>query len=357
MPRRHTFLRQFHQLLSVDTVLATGVVTGCISLVTLAYLDGRAPLEGSMSCLKMYDTNHNHSNDTTIFRLNSKDCQQLATDGYLVVDDFLTKDQVKAARDCIEWDKFQANANHADDETIIRTDLVYFQTHNTDNDDDIIEGRQNDNRHQQQSSSTCGMQQVQTLLRSVGHTIAISNFAGFQDKQQHNNYNHNSLYVPIEMQVSLYNPGGTYYHAHTDACTDEIHELGLLGYLRSWYLRKRYLTCIVYLNDTQNDWKDEDGGCLRIFHSKNFVNNDDDIQQQQKQNTESQENNQSTSLSAAASSSSSSAAAAESSNRGYTDIKPKSGRMVLFSSTYIYHAVLPTFEPRLACCVWFTMQH
>jgi SM-20-related protein len=88
--------------------------------------------------------------------------------------------------------------------------------------------------------------------------------------------------------------------------------LGLVGYLRSKYLRQRYLTCIVYLNP---HWEPSDGGCLRIF----LLGDDDDR------------------------------------GESVVDIEPKAGRLVIFSSVNMMHAVLPTFSRRLACSMWMTI--
>ena len=53
------------------------------------------------------------------------------------------------------------------------------------------------------------------------------------------------------------------YHAHLDSAgADNLRELGVIGGIRSWHLRQRYFTCIVYLN---LDWKEGDGGRLRVF--------------------------------------------------------------------------------------------
>jgi Rps23 Pro-64 3,4-dihydroxylase Tpa1-like proline 4-hydroxylase len=302
------------------------VTAGCLTLWTTAYLEGRAPLNGSCKCL---DTNNGansvqgRSSERTspIFQLNSKQCHELQSTGFLVVDEFLTAAQVQDARESIEWDRFQPNASHADDKTVVRTDLVYFQSFNEGSVDDVFENGT--------TSKENGMRRTQGLMRSVGYAITTSEFSGFRllstagkgsEAQKFVTYNRHRLFVPNQMQVSLYQPGGTFYKEHTDTCSDYFLDLGLVGYLRSWYLQKRYLTCIVYLNDAEDDWKEMDGGCLRIFHSDSLDSN------------------------------------ARRKEPLYTDVKPESGRMVLFSSEAIRHAVLPTFAPRLACSLWFTLQ-
>jgi hypothetical protein len=319
-------LVRFSRYLSIDVILTVSVTAGCTVVLTAAYMEGQDPLNGSCKCLDIHNSSKSVHKRTSSppFRLSSEQCSELQSAGYLVVDNFLTAAQVEDARDSIEWDRFQANPSHADDETIIRTDLVYFQSYNVDEKSDVdVATAENDS-----TKKDNGMQRTQGLLRSVGYAIATSNFSGFRpssaprggiDDRELVAYNRDRLFVPTQMQVSLYQPGGNFYRAHTDACTDTILDLGLMGYLRSWYLQKRYVTCIVYLNDTHRAWEESDGGCLRIFHGDSEGTN------------------------------------AHRHCPHYTDIKPASGRMVLFSSEAIQHAVLPTFAPRLACCVWFTL--
>lgn len=314
----------FTRFPSIDFVLTASIAAGCFTIFSAAYLEGRAPLNGSCKCVDIgNDTNsaHGRSNEVTrSFRLNSIQCHELQSSGFLIVDNFLTAAQVQDARDSVEWDRFKANASLADDETTVRNDLVYFQTYNS-----ASKGGTNETAI---SSNYNGMQRTQWLLRLVGNSITTSDFSGFRQSSSAGNesgapkfdtYSRHRLFVPTQMQVSLYQPGGTFYRVHTDACSDSFQDLGLVGYLRSWYLQKRYLTCIVYLNDTERKWEESDGGCLRIFHR----GTDD--------------------------------ANTKRSDPLYTDVKPESGRMVVFSSEMIRHAVQPTFAPRLACCIWFTL--
>jgi 2OG-Fe(II) oxygenase superfamily len=213
----------------------------------------------------------------------------------------------------MDWNRFHPNVNHTDDEVLVRTDKVYFQ------------------KNQERLRHVNGMQAVQGKLRSVGSALVLSNFSGFKLVSNsftpgHQTYDRDRLYAPTEMQVSFYDDGGSYYNVHTDGCHDSLQEMGLLGYLRSWYLQKRYLTSIVYLTDTEREWNVNDGGCLRVFHHQSEA---DDAPAPRVD--------------------------AETVASSFTDIQPKSGRLVLFSSMNTAHAVLPTFAPRLACCVWFTM--
>ena len=143
---------------------------------------------------------------------------------------------------------------------------------------------------------------------AVAMSLCASDFKGFDEND---GFQQMWLGVPDKMQVSCYNASrsdhsGGYYKSHFDGCSDSISTMGLLGYLRSLYLRRRYLTCIVYLNA---DWEPSHGGCLRITSRDGST---------------------------------------------FRNVEPIAGRLVLFSSTSCLHAVLPTYHERFACSMWLT---
>jgi hypothetical protein len=126
---------------------------------------------------------------------------------------------------------------------------------------------------------------------------------------------------PAHIQVSIYGSEGAavaldgFLTTHLDSANaNSFTTLGLLGWLRSHHLRRRYLTCIVYLND---EWKDGDGGCLRMFK--------DGMESGKFDKT------------------------------NVIDILPLAGRLVVFSSLQQWHTVLCTQATRFACSLWLTL--
>jgi Rps23 Pro-64 3,4-dihydroxylase Tpa1-like proline 4-hydroxylase len=272
----------FQKHLSLDKLIASFVTLGCTASVWGAFSEGNAPLEVQV-----------RADDYPGKHLRPSLLQQLDRDGYLVVDNFLTKRQIDKALNSLKNDElFSVNPNERDGD-IVRTDKVYFL---------------------KQDDSDAALNEIRKALYSVGHEISHSAFDGFTKDIEREclSYADGWLGFPTTMQISLYQKndnvgdGGDYYRPHTDACNDGILEMGLLGFLRSKYLRKRYLTCILYLNP---EWEKAHGGCLRLF-----VGDDQNV-----------------------------------------DIAPKAGRLVIFSSVHIIHAVLPTFSRRLACSMWMTL--
>lgn len=279
--------------------MAGAVAAGCLAIMIDADRSGRAPLENSRrarDCVLM-------TNDNTSFSVSSAQWRQLERDGYLVLDNFLSKDQVRDACESIEQvesaGKFGLSPNelaHNDenDELLVRTDRVYMCR-----------------------DSTGGLHDIQQQLESFARTVADSDFEGFD-----RHYHPNNMRVPQQMQVSIYGTNSTaqdtlrdFYSSHLDSSgSDSFLHLGLLGWLRSRYLRKRYLTCICYLNE---NWADGDGGCLRL-HKNGAESGTFDSQE-------------------------------------YIDVPPIAGRLVVFSSLHQWHAVLPTAATRYACSLWLTL--
>ena len=285
------------QFISFDSAMAVTISLSCVWTLIQAYQDGSGPLE-RQSLAKNCVTGERRLQLTPIL------CRRLERVGYLVIDDFLTLEEVRRASKCIEkmelTNSFQVTPNERDAsscEEEVRTDRVcFFRGH---------------------EDSPSPLNSVRHLLRSVGLELTQSDFKGFTNEatgEADRFLSKDSLCVPDMMQVSIYDGirkddmvVGAYYRSHMDACSDTIQSLGLLGYLKSYYLRKRYLTCIVYLNE---NWDDSHGGCLRVFPGN---------------------------------------------GEPPVDIEPMAGRLVIFSSVNTLHAVLPTFSKRQACSVWLTL--
>mmetsp|Transcript_19919 Transcript_19919/g.25661 ORF Transcript_19919/g.25661 Transcript_19919/m.25661 type:complete len:288 (-) Transcript_19919:59-922(-) len=276
--------------LSLDSVGVAITLTGCLALLADANRQGQAPLKGSIPAKEGRVSPNTFP---------PQQCRQLERDGFIVVDNFLTPQQVQAARQAIEVlddnRKFRASPYEEDDvDSSSRTR------------DRVLVNRSGE------------LDLVRQAIAGIAKSLADSDFKGFVPAD---NYKDNTLFMPAQMQVSIC--GGkedkpsthNFYHKHVDnAEANHLGELGLLGWLRSQHLRKRYLTCIVYLNP---EWKEGDGGCLRVFKASEGVGDGSDAP--------------------------------------YLDVAPLAGRVVIFSSTYQVHSVLATNVQRYACAVWLAL--
>lgn len=290
-----------NRFISLDVVMAGAVSVCCTWTLLQAYAEGIEPLKNHLAAKSYVDSERR-------LTLSASLCRRLEEEGYIVIDNFLTLDEVRMASKSIEQLEatfaFHVTPNERDargEEEHVRTDKVCFFG---------------------DSKNSCdeALGHVRHLLRSVGREVTRSDFKGIITNVDTGASDHfllpsHQLFVPDMMQISVYDAirkndtiVGSYYRAHVDACSDTIETLGFLGYLKSRYLRKRYLTCIVYLNE---HWEDSHGGCLRIYPGNAI---------------------------------------------SPIDIEPMAGRLVLFSSVRTEHAVLPTFSRRLACSVWLTLE-
>jgi hypothetical protein len=237
----------------------------------------------------------------------TKQCRQLERDGYIVMDNFLTKQQVESAQHAIET----LDSNYQ------------FRGSPTDSFDDGPSTTRAFDRVIINRRGTLDL--VRQQVSGFAKSLVDSDFHGFPNDA----YNTRTLCVPAQMQVSIC--GGTetrnpseessthnFYHKHLDSAgANNLGELGIIGWIRSRHLRQRYLTCIVYLN---SDWKEGDGGCLRIFpngDTKKDACSDEPV---------------------------------------HVDVAPLAGRMVVFSSPTLFHVVLVTRVQRFACAVWLALE-
>jgi len=263
-----------------------------------AYKEGTEPL------LKQTPASELEGSGERRIELTPAICRRLENQGYLVIDNFLTPVEVDDALTSIKSLKFHPSQNEKDGNQV-RNDTVSFHS-KTDDQCNVV--RNHD-----------GVSHIHNIFHRLSYDINNSSFNGF-DNEDEENYKKSWLGVPSTMQVAMYDSikknedesqkadeEGAYYEAHYDACSDDFSSLGVIGWLKSLYLRKRYITCIIYLNP---NWVCEDGGRLRMFQPTTDE---------------------------------------------YIDIEPKAGRLVLFSSVKMMHAVLPSFSKRLACTVWFTI--
>jgi len=286
--------------LSFDRVGVAVTLTGCLAVLADANRDGWAPLQGSTPAKdgKLLGTR----------ALSRQQCQHLTQKGYLVVDNFLTKQQVQEARHAIQT---------LDDQ---------YQFRGGPNEKEDTSSQKIRTRDRVLINQTGVLDLVRQSIGGFANSLAANtNFEGFPNDA----YQTSVLHMPAQMQVSICD--GTksqkdeslttsthnFYHKHLDSAgANHFRELGVLGWLRSQHLRHRYITCIVHLN---SDWKVGDGGCLRVFEDGDNDNDDD-------------------------------------ANSSFIDIPPIAGRMIVFSSPTKEHAVLTTHAQRYACAVWLALE-
>ena len=287
--------------LSFDKVGMGLTVAGTLKVVMDAVREGRAPMQGSIPAR---DGNALGRVFTTL------QCRQLERDGYLVIDNFLTSEQVDVARNSIETldtnYQFRGSPTESFDGSPAKTRAF----------DRVIVNR----------IGTLDL--VRQQVASFAKSLVDSDFQGFLPEDA---YQTSRLHVPAQMQVSIC--GGTetrqldeelsthnFYHTHLDSAgADNFGELGIIGWIRSRHLRQRYLTCIVYLNP---DWKEGDGGCLRVFPKGELVDDEE----------------------------------GDGHKPLHVDIAPLGGRMIVFSSSSLLHVVQTTKVQRFACAVWLALE-
>lgn len=362
---------------SFDAIAMLGVASGTGFVLFQAYLDGTAPLDRQIGAQKSkYEHRHDKDDDSDLNALTSDQCDLLSKRGYLIVDNFLSREEVRAAihsaRLIEERSNTAATARHSDLENVPNMNTRNGQTLpmfavSANQEEEVSKGRDRVRTDRvcfvsgsNAVDNKCGLDHVRNKLRGIASLVEESDFQGFaapSEPRQEGatlplpdsslmtipNSAGSWIGVPDGMQLSLYEDStkadgtkagkGAYYLAHLDGCSDSFLDLGLLGFLRSSYLRKRYITAIVYINDDndlhQHDgtgsalgkWdKHRDGGCLRLYPKSD---NDQDTTSE----------GEST----------------------WVDVAPTGGRLVLFSSQSMLHAVLPTVRKRMACSLWLTL--
>jgi len=282
---------------SLDRVLMAAVSAGCAAVIVDADQQGRLPLRGQLPATGFDPANKEFTMSQS---------RQSERDGYLVVDNFLSPLQVRRACGAIqvldEENKFLGSPierEHYQQDNYERTKDRVLQFRETEGD----------------------LAAVRQQIAGFARSVVDSDFGGFRFDGQDDRYEPQQLQVQAQTQVSIcggqgIEPTHNFHSAHLDnAGADRFWELGLLGWLRSHHLRRRYLTCIVYLNE---NWQDGDGGCLRVYargDDLRTINTDE-----------------------------------------YVDIAPLAGRMIVFSSLSQFHQVLPTQAQRYACAVWLTLK-
>jgi len=226
-------------------------------------------------------------------RIPSDAIKQLDKDGYVVIEDWLPKDMVQELRDDIQGLRSKGKFNVAkigqDSTNTLNTDIRIAET--------CFLGKSKLKDVPSESRS-----QLYSLLEHLRNDLSANDVLDTIDPS-----NGELVKAAPALDASLselsyaYYPMGGFYRRHTDAV------LGSASVLRSYSL-------LMYLN---NQWKDSDGGRLRVH----LDSGKDFLPQEEEPN--------------------------------YVDVEPKGGTLVLFRSDQIPHEVLDTTAERMAIVGWY----
>jgi len=201
-------------------------------------------------------------NSELIDKLNSV-ADGLAENGFAIIDNFLSRGEV---RSILELEDF-------------KNGMLQFKKAGIGkfHDKQINEAIRGD--YIQWIDRTTAAPSIQTYLSKLNELISFVNQNLFLSLKDY------------EVHLTMY-PPGSYYKRHLDQFKKDDH---------------RKLSVICYLNE---DWKEEEGGQLRIYKSETFA-----------------------------------------------DVLPAAGRLVCFRSDQLEHEVLPATRPRLSITGWILDQH
>jgi hypothetical protein len=246
--------------------------------------------------------------------------REIEHQGFTVIPNVLSREQLKEAQQNIGSmmmlsSRQQQNSKNDNNNN---KNNKYWSTsvHGNDNDvrsDSICWIRESD-------GTSIGDEQREKHGDGLLHAIKLIRGAGYSVESHLYSKSH-SHKVPQQCQLSHYSGNSeAIYRRHLDKCDHSMAEMGLFEYLRASDYRGRALTVILYLNDA--DWKS--GGSLRCFHTRRRNNN-----------IEASGDNEDVDRTAA-----------------FTDVVPKGGTMIIFDSSRLEHAVLPSTKDRFALTCW-----
>lgn len=139
-------------------------------------------------------------------------------------------------------------------------------------------------------------------------------------------------------QLALYGKSGDFYRWHSDGLDFPSYywlmgPVALYLYFSLGAVRRRSLTCILYLNNPDEPWTSKDGGGLHCRSTSPFW--------RLTGNSEPEEMKSYPEV-------------AHSVPKGtrVIDIKPQGGRLVIFDSQVVEHQVAPTYRQRWAMTIW-----
>ena len=230
--------------------------------------------------------------------ISSQHIQSLKENGLVVIDNVLSVEELEKTRTEVlsildHSDKFVDDPN---DDLAVRSDSTLWIS------EDIGKSHK--------STLTKALMQTLRLLRSLPHEL--TSLYGFDAAH---------MGVPLSNQLACYDGGGANYVAHRDASAT----IGDYAWIMQPGIHDRELTMVLYLNQSSWDSKTADGdncdGNLRCFMDT--------------------EDNDETGATA----------------KSVVNIEPIGGRLVIFDSRRVLHAVLPTTQRRIALTSWIGGSH
>jgi hypothetical protein len=299
------------RLLNFDAVAVGAVVFAAGFVLTDAYLEGTSSLRSGFP-------SSNSACDASNLIITAKVARNLELNGFVLIDNILSLEESLAVAIDLQslHDGGRFSLSSPNNDNSLRRDKTCF-LEQSDRDKVLVTKSQSE--HGMKGSAGRigageGLLHVQDLLRGIGNALEKQSFTGFERPQLRKM----KLNVPNEVQIAVYGPGQDFYKRHFDGGSSraELHDVGLLEYLRCASYRARSVTCILYLNPGLPEWsQSEDGGCLRI-HNNNRAEGD--------------------------------------TTETFTDIVPRGGRLLIFDSKTVEHEVRPTSRLRSAATIWFT---
>ena len=208
---------------------------------------------------------------------------------------------------------------------------------------------------------------VQLLLRSLGGALQDAGFRGFHEQSERGitSIEKDSmvakLSIPRFLQLSHYSPSiGAFYTAHKDApprfqmwnieesSTSNTNFMNILARLRQYSYSKRYITAILYLNNTSETggythWNANiDGGQLRLYPD---AKTEKEIEIEARLTDPENKNDKK---------GTGEGEGIDTAKGISINVDPSGGTLVIFDSHELLHEVMPTNRHRYALTCWFT---
>ncbi len=230
--------------------------------------------------------------------LSSHHVQCLKENGLVVIDDVLSADELHSTRAEVLHilDHTNRFIDDPNDDLTVRSDSILWIS------EKINQGHK--------STLSKALMQTLRLLRSIPHEL--SSLHGYDEA---------TLGVPLSNQLACYDGSGAKYVAHRDTPA----ETGDYEWILQPGIHDRALTMVLYLNESSWDSTTSDGencdGNLRCF-----------------MNTDTNDYTGETA-------------------KSVINIEPIGGRLVIFDSKRVLHAVMPTSQRRIALTSWIGGSH
>jgi hypothetical protein len=313
---------------SPDTAVAVAIPTLCTILFAEAYFrTSTADAESSAKCRY----------PPTAQLIRPEHVRELEETGYVVIPNVLTSQVLAQARKDVALIKSErrsqvASGEVGSDTVSVKGSLLPLATSsgtaaNPHRGDSIHWLRESDGylpAHRTFPSSSAspttttntalgdGIYHCVKLLRGVPHALEACHYT--------TSHSHT---IPRQCQLAQYPGNGlANYPRHLDQCAKSLQELGLLEYWRLSDYRRRSLTSILYLNESEWDGA-VDGGQIRCYQrgmddKENETSGSGTSKQQQQ----------------------------------HEDVVPQGGKLLIFDSRRIEHEVLPSTRNRTALTSW-----